>query len=73
MKKSDIAMLILIASTSVMVAIFVANSIPFLKLSGDGEKVKVAEPIKDDKPKPDVKIFRSDAINPTVETIIGGN
>lgn len=73
MKKTDIAMIVLIASVSVMVAFFVANAIPFLKLSNNEEKVKVTEPIKADKPSVDAKIFRSDAINPTVETIIGGN
>lgn len=70
MKKSDIAMIILIASISVLVAYFVAKS-----LIGDVQdqsvKVKVADEIKSTIEQPDSKIFNSNAINPTVEVIIG--
>ena len=72
MKKSDIAMIVLIASVSVMVAFLVANQISFLKPPAKGEKVKVAESISATVTQPDTTIFRSDAINPTVQTVIGG-
>lgn len=71
MKKTDIAMIILIASISVLVAFFVANSLPFLKLSDKGETVKTAEKISSDVTEPDKKLFNNSAINPTVETVIG--
>jgi hypothetical protein len=72
MKKSDIAMIILIASISILVAYFVANGIV-----GDAQsqavKVKVAEPISASVDKPNAEIFNSNAINPTVEVIIGSD
>lgn len=71
MKKSDIAMIILIASISIMVAYFVAKA-----LIGDTQnesvKVKTADPISTDITQPDASIFNSNAINPTVQVIIGG-
>lgn len=73
MKKSDIAMIILIASLSVGVAYFVANALPFLKVNEEGVVVKTTEEIKSEVKKPSTKIFNEDAINPTIETVIGGN
>lgn len=72
MKKSDIAMIILVASTSVLIAFFVANQIPGLKVDEKGVKVPVAEKITDEVEKPNPKVFNKDAINPTVQTVIGG-
>lgn len=72
MKKTDVAMIVLIASVSVLVAFFIANSLPFLKVSSAGEKVKTIEAISVKKVDPDKKIFSQGNINPTVETIIGG-
>ena len=72
MKKTDIAMIILIASVSVLIAYFVANALPIFK---DGDKavtVKTAEKIVPDIKEPDTTVFNKDAINPTVEVIIGG-
>ena len=72
MKKSDIAMIILIASVSVLVAYFAGKA-----LVGDGKNtsvdVKVADPITANVTVPDKTIFNDNAINPTVEVIIGGN
>lgn len=73
MKKTDIAMIVLIASFSVMIAFFIGNSIPFLKLPSKGEKVKTIEQVTTKRVDPDTKVFRPDAINPTIETIIGGS
>ena len=73
MKKSDIAMIILIASLSVGVAYLVANALPFLKIDEKGVIVKTIDEIKDEVTPPSDKIFNEDAINPTIETLIGGN
>lgn len=72
MKKSDLAMIILIASMSVLVAYFVAKGIVG-DVQNQSVKVQVAEPIAADVEEPDAKIFNSSAINPTVEVIIGGD
>jgi uncharacterized membrane protein len=71
MKKTDIAMIILIASVSVLVAYFVANSIPFFRDVQKPVKVQVAEPITSKIDDVDTSVFNGDAINPTVEVIIG--
>lgn len=73
MKKTDIAMIILIASISVLVAYFVAKSIPLFNDAQKPVKVKVADPITATIDKVDSSVFNKDAINPTVEVIIGGN
>lgn len=72
MKKGDIAMIILIATLSIMSAFFVANSIPMLQVSIKGEKVKTVENVTSTIQQPDETIFNSTKINPTVETVIGG-
>lgn len=74
MKKTDYAMIILIASMSVLIAYFVAKAIPVLN-AGSGEPVKVltAEPIVSEVAEPDKAIFNENAINPTVEVTIGGD
>lgn len=71
MKKTDIAMIILIASISVMAAYFVAKSIPLFNDAQKPVKVKVAEPITSAIEKVDSTVFNKEAINPTVEVIIG--
>ena len=67
-------MIILIASISVGIAFFVAGSLPFLKINQAGVQVKTIDAIPDgisssDQPSPSV--FNSNAINPTVKTVIG--
>ena len=71
MKKTDIAMIVLIASLGVMVAYFVAVNISFLKLPEDGVKVQTVREISDKITEPDEQVFYKDAINPTVEVIVG--
>ncbi len=71
MKRSDIAMIILIASISVLVAYFVAKAV-IGDTQNESVKVKTAEPISTEIEKPDPAVFNSHAINPTVEVIIGG-
>lgn len=70
MKKTDLAMIIFIAAVSVLIAYFVAKSI-----IGDANnkpvKVKTVDQISADVREPDPDIFNKNAINPTVEVIIG--
>jgi hypothetical protein len=70
MKKSDIAMIILIASISVMVAYFVAKAL-IGDTANESVTVKTADEITTEVEKPDSSIFNSKAINPTVQVIIG--
>lgn len=72
MKKSDIAMVIFIASVSIMVSFVIANQISFLKPPQKGQDVKTIDRINPNVTSPDTNIFRADAINPTVQTVIGG-
>lgn len=71
MKKSDIAMIILIASISVMVAYFVVGAIPGLQNANEPVKVQAIEEYDADIGEPDPKVFSRDAINPTIEVTIG--
>ena len=73
MKRSDIAMIILLASLSMMAAFAIATNLSFLKVDEKGEPVDRVEKINssvDDQPS--ATVFNKDAINPTVKTIIGG-
>lgn len=72
MKKNDIAAIIAIASVSIIVAYFVASSV-IGKPTGQTEKVRTIEPISADVAETDSSIFNKDAINPTVEVVIGGD
>ena len=70
MKKSDIAMIVLIASMSMLVAYFVAKGVVG-DVQNQSVKVKVADPISSTVEDPDPQTFNTNAINPTVEVIIG--
>lgn len=72
MKKTDIAMIVLIASVAVIVSYFVVNGIVG-DVSKMQTKVKTTEKISDEVTPPDAKTFNSNAINPTVEVTIGGS
>jgi hypothetical protein len=69
MKKSDIAMIILIASISVLIAYFVAKSI-FGDVYSGTAKVKTIEKISETVVEPSKEIFNSSAINPSVKVQI---
>ena len=73
MKKTDVAMIILIASVSILIAYFVVKSIPLFNDAQKPVKVKTAEPITSTIDEVDKTVFNKDAINPTVEVIIGAN
>ena len=66
-------MIILIASLSVMVSFMIANQLTFLKPPEKGQKVPTIEKIKSTVEDPDATVFNRDAINPTVQTVIGGS
>ena len=72
MKKSDIAMIILIASVSVLIAYFVAKGI-FGDKANSNQIVKTIDPIDSKIVPPDPAIFNSNAINPAVEVQISGS
>ncbi|MEO5949329.1 MAG: hypothetical protein ABIP74_02920 [Candidatus Saccharimonas sp.] len=72
MKKTDIAMIVLIAGVSVLIAFFVANQIPLLKLDTTGVKVPKTELIESEVTTPSPEVFSAENINPTVQTVIGG-
>lgn len=70
MKKSDIASLVLIVGISILAAYFVAST--FIKSPSDRQtKVKTVEEISADIAQPSSAVFNDDAINPTVEVIVG--
>jgi hypothetical protein len=70
MKKSDIAMIILIASISVLVAYFVAKAV-IGDTANQSVVVKTTDEITTNIEEPDPSVFNSKAINPTVQVIIG--
>ena len=72
MKKSDIAMIILIASVSILIAYFAAKAI-IGDVGSQTVKVKTTDKITTKINDPDPTVFNKDAINPTVEVIIGNN
>ena len=66
MKKTDIAMIILIASISDLFAYFIAQAV----IGEPDQKevqVKVVETMTSDIEEPDNSVFNKNAINPTVE------
>lgn len=70
MKQSDIASLIVISSITILVAYFVADY--FIgKPANESARVDSVAEIKSNVTKPDSTIFNEDAINPTVEVVIG--
>ncbi len=70
MKKSDIATIVTIAFVSMGAAYLLANTVIGQPSSGS-VKVKTIEPITADVTQPDSSVFNSNAINPTVEVIVG--
>lgn len=66
-------MIILIASVSVLAAYFIASALPFFKDANKPVVVKTTEPITATFDEVDKTIFNKNAINPTVEVIIGTN
>lgn len=71
MKRTDIAMIIFIASISILGSYFIAKTVVG-DTHSEAVTVKTADPISEDVDEPDDRIFNADAINPTVEVYIGG-
>lgn len=69
MKKTDIAMVILISTVCVLVAFFVTRSIMGSSAT-ETTKVKTIEKIESEIVEPDTSIFNSEAINPAVKVQI---
>lgn len=72
MKRSDMAMIILIASISVLLAYFVARTI-FGDVYTGSSSVKTIDRINSSVEEPNSDIFNSNAINPSVPVQITGN
>jgi len=72
MKRSDLAMILLIASVSALIAYFVASAV-FGGLTNSNVKVKTIGPINSTIVAPDPSIFNKNAINPAVEVQIGSS
>lgn len=71
MKKTDIAMIVLIAGFSVLISYLVINSLAQGGFSEQTYDVKITEPISNEYVKPSSEIFNKDTINPTVQVNIG--
>ncbi|HUC96534.1 MAG TPA: hypothetical protein VMR16_02605 [Candidatus Saccharimonadales bacterium] len=71
MKKTDIAMIILIASISVVVSYFVAKSV-FGDVYSGTASVKTIDKFSPTITQPDSSIFNSNAINPSIQVQING-
>lgn len=69
MKKTDIAMIVLIASVSAVIAYFIAQAI-FGNFQEQGVKVQTVDAINATVEDPDPAIFNTNAINPAVEVQI---
>lgn len=69
MKRTDIALIVLIAAVSAGIAYFVANSL-LGNMTEQGVKVQTIDPITSVVESPDPKIFNAQAINPSVEVNI---
>ena len=69
MKKTDIAMIILIASVSVLIAFFITRSI-FGESTTEAVQVDTIEKIDPTLSEVDADIFNENAINPAVEVQI---
>lgn len=73
MKKTDIAMIVLIAGVGILIAYFIAVNLPFLKIPERGVEVQTVDPIGSEISEPSKSVFNAEAINPTVEIVVGGN
>lgn len=65
-------MIILIASISMLAAYFIVKALPVFRDVNQPVTVKTATAITSSIAEPDETLFNPEAINPTVEVIIGG-
>lgn len=73
MKKTDIAMIVLIASVSVIGAYFATSTFFPTASGGQNQTVKTIEVITSDVAEPDPAVFNENAINPAVEVQVGSS
>ncbi len=71
MKKSDYAMIILVAGFSILVSYYIVKSIPVFSKANQAQEVSTFEEISPELEPVDTTVFNKEAINPTVEVIIG--
>jgi hypothetical protein len=71
MKKSDIAMIIFIASFSIVIAFFVARGL-FGDVYEGSATVKTIDRIDSSIVPPDPEIFNKNAINPSIQVVVNG-
>lgn len=72
MKKTDIAMILLVLALSGGLAFGILSFIPGIKLDSDTSvKVRTIDKYSSTIAEPDPKVFNSGAINPTVDITIG--
>ena len=72
MKRSEIALIILVVAVSLFSSYFLLNAI-LGKPDESSVEVKTIDPLEPEVVKPNKNVFNGEAINPTVEIIIGGN
>ncbi len=72
MKRSEMALIILVVAVSLFSSYFLLNAL-LGKPDESSMEVKTIEPLASEVVKPNKNVFNSEAINPTVEIIIGGN
>lgn len=70
MKKSEIAMVILIGSVSLLISYLIMNKL-FGNPKNESVNVKTIERISTNIQEPNPNVFNKEAINPTVEITIG--
>jgi hypothetical protein len=71
-KQSDMAMLVLVISVSLVVSFFVGDALINTPQNRSSE-VEVVTPISSEFPAPSIDIFNEDAINPTEVIEIGNS
>ncbi len=70
MKRNDLALIILITATAVIIAVFLGNS--FITSSKNrSQKVEVVDKFNTDFPAPDVRVFNDRSLDPTKDIKIG--
>lgn len=72
MKRTEVAMIVLVASLSMMLTFTLVQSI-FGDMVKQSVQVEKATPISQDISKPAKRIFNEEAINPTVEVCVEGS
>lgn len=72
MKKTDLAMIVLIAGVSAALAYVVANSF-FGGLTQESARVKTVDAINSSIQQPSVEVFNENAINPAVKVNVNGS